>query len=312
MRKRGRAAVLLSCLLGFSLSAGCAAGGDAGQNTAFWTTDLVSAEGARVSMTSGDAEADKEGILVQGEATYGGSFNAVFEGNTQISFGFCGGDSATYRRFTFIITFESVPAQSFSVVYESTVAAWTGEESARGRSGAYVQYGEELRTSRYWQSDKHATDADAWQSNDNFNVDEALASPMFGGAGEYEREFGELYGALYLEWTADGILQISVSDRFPEEYSPRLIAAFDGSDAGMGFDPVTGTWGLPRIDASAGYTISFRSEVFGGAVTQTDAPNVYFSEIVSGARGQEKTVSLAEEELETAPDFYVAKTDQTL
>ena len=128
----------------------------------------------------------------------------------EFSFGFCTGDPAAYRRFTFTFASAEDPGESFSVIYESTVGDWTGEENGRGRSGVYVKCGDEFRTTRYWASDE----AEAWQNNDNFKVDDALASPMFGGAGEKESEFGVQQGTLRLSWTADNVLEVYVSERF--------------------------------------------------------------------------------------------------
>ncbi len=71
----------------------------------------------------------------------------------------------------------------------------------------YVVCGDQIRTTRYWSSDE----PEAWQNNDNFDADDALASPMFGGAGEKESEFGEQHGTLLLSWTTDNVLEIYVS-----------------------------------------------------------------------------------------------------
>ena len=112
------------------------------------------------------------------------------------------------------------------------------------------------------------------------------------------------HGTLRLSRTADNVLEVYVTERFLE-HTPRLIAAFDGSDAGLGFDPAIGLWGLPRMTFSEGYTVSFESEVFGGNVTEPNAPDVYFSKIVTGKRGQELTYPLSEEKIQQPP-FYAA------
>ena len=96
-----------------------------------------------------------------------------------------------------------------------------------------------------------------------------------------------------------------MSERFLE-YSPRRIAAFDGSDAGLGFDPAFGLWGLPRMEIAEGYTVSFRSEVFGGNVTEPNASDVYFMQLVTGKRGEERTYPLSEENMQQPP-FYAAR-----
>ena len=299
-----RTAALALVCAGILLCAGCEGrAGTEGSNDGasdFQTLLLVTAQNAEASVAENERMA-AGGLLVEGDgASYTGTFNAVFEGNLEFSFGFCTGDPAAYRRFTFTFASAEDPGESFSVIYESTVGDWTGEESCRGRSGVYVKCGEALRTTRYWASDE----AEAWQNNDNFDVDDALASPMFGGAGEKESEFGVQQGTLRLSWTADNVLEVYVSERFLE-YSPRLIAAFDGSDAGLGFDPAFGLWGLPRMTFSEGYTVSFESEVFGGNVTEPNAPDVCFNEIVTGKRGQELTYPLSEEKIQQPP-FYAA------
>lgn len=303
MMGKRTAALALVCA-GILLCAGCEGrAGTEGSNDGasdFQTLLLVTAQNAEASVAENERMA-AGGLLVEGNgASYMGAFNAVFEGNLEFFFGFCTGDPAAYRRFTFTFASVADPGESFSVIYESTVGDWTGEESCRGRSGVYVKCGEALRTTRYWASDE----AEAWQNNDNFQVDDALASPMFGGAGEKESEFGVQYGTLRLSRTADNVLEVYVSERFLE-YSPRLIAAFDGSDAGLGFDPAFGLWGLPRMTFSEGFTVSFESEVFGGNVTEPNAPDVYFNEIVTGKRGQELTYPLSEERMQQPP-FYAA------
>lgn len=303
MMGKRTAALALVCA-GILLCAGCEGrAGTEGSNDGasdFQTLLLVTAQNAEASVAENERMAAGV-LLVEGNgASYMGAFNAVFEGNLEFFFGFCTGEPAAYRRFTFTFASVADPGESFSVIYESTVGDWTGEESCRGRSGVYVKCGEALRTTRYWASDE----AEAWQNNDNFKVDDALASPMFGGAGEKESEFGVQYGTLRLSRTADNVLEVYVSERFLE-YSPRLIAAFDGSDAGLGFDPAFGLWGLPRMTFSEGFTVSFESEVFGGNVTEPNAPDVYFNEIVTGKRGQELTYPLSEERMQQPP-FYAA------
>lgn len=296
-------ALMLACAGGLLLT-GCEGGAGTGEQNGgaseIQTLLLVTAQNAQASVAENERMAEG-GLLVEGDgASYTGAFNAVFEGNLEFSFGFCTGDPAAYRRFTFTFASVSDPEESFSVIYESTVSTWAGEENGRGRSGVYVKCGDELRTTRYWASDE----AEAWQNNDNFNADDALASPMFGGAGEKESEFGVQHGTLRLSWTTDNVLEVYVTERFLE-HTPRLIAAFDGSDAGLGFDPAIGLWGLPRMTFSEGFTVSFESEVFGGNVTEPNAPDVYFSKIVTGKRGQELTYPLSEEKIQQPP-FYAA------
>ena len=299
MGKRTAAAACLA-LAGIICFSGCDFT-PAEEDAEIATRALVRADGAEVRVAA-DARMEEDGLLVEGDAaSYTGAFNAVFEGNLEFSFGFCRGDPAAYRRFTLTFTSVSDPEKTFSVVYESTVDGWTGEENGRGRSGVYVVCGEEKRTTRYWASEE----AEAWQNNDNLHADDALASPMFGGAGEKESEFGVQHGTLRLSWTAANVLEIYVSERFLE-YSPRRIAAFDGSDAGLGFDPAFGLWGLPRMEIAEGYTVSFRSEVFGGNVTEPNASDVYFMQLVTGKRGEERTYPLSEENMQQPP-FYAAR-----
>lgn len=306
MRKK-IAVIFLACVFCFAMMSCSAESNDGKQEgeqaQKFKTLDLFTAEGAAVRMTdassSGNTE-DLSGVLFEctGE-WYRGEFAGVFIGNTAISFGFCQGEDVANRRLTFIFESKDDPQKNFSVIYES---GWTDVKSGRGRSGVYIKYGDQIRTSRYWQSDKNATDPNAWQNNENFNVDEALASPMFGGEGEFIEEFGKLNGTLSLEWTPDGVLEIYVSER-QHSSSPRCIAAFDGTAGGVGFDPALSTWGLPRMDFSEGYTISFIMEVL-SEKDNANATDMYFSQISTGLRGNEKNYSLAEEEMESVPEFY--------
>ena len=288
----------------------------------FETRTLAYAEGADVRvMTVADDRMETGGLLVEGDgASYTGGFNAVFQGNMKISFGFCRGGPAAYRRFTLTFASATDPSQTFSVIYQSSEGDWTlpvtEEEAAegkerRGQSGVYVQCGEEKRTTRYWGNVNDPNPEERkliWQNNDNFNLDEALASPMFGGEGENESEFGKQYGSLELKWTANNVLEVYASER-DGGYTPRLIAAFDGSAEGLGFRPGTlsGYWGLPRMEISAGYTVTFRSEVYDGYFEEApNAPDVYFSQFVLGSGGQERTYSLAAEKIDEPP-FYAAK-----
>ena len=303
MKGKQAVAAILACMGVFAFT-GCFEESVQEEPPKFETLSLADSQYASVRVLSeADARTESGGLLFEGNgAFYTGSFNAVFTGNKEISFGFCRGDPAAYRRFTLTFASASDPSQSFSVIYESSEGDWTGEENGRGRSGAYVKCGDEVRTTRYWQSSDRES---AWQANENLNVDEALASPMFGGSGEAEEEFGKTFGSLSLAWTTSNVLEIYVSER-NLEFSPRLIAAFDGSAAGLGFDASLGLWGLSRMEISDGYTVSFCSEVFGGNVTEPNAPDVYFSEIVTGVRGQERTYSLAQTTMEQPP-FFAAK-----
>ena len=306
MRKQRAAALLLALAAGFCL-AGCEEEKPEEEPApTFETRRLITAQGAAVGVVSTPNERmENGGLLVEGDGvSYTGAFNAVFENDLEISFGFCRGDPAAYRCFTLTFASASDPEKTFSVVYESDAAeaeAWYGEKYDKGCSGVYVMYGEEVRSTRYWK-DKGKTEW--YHSKENFPIGQMLASPMFGGAGDYETEFGELHGTLRLTWTSTGILEIYASERFLKD-SPRLIAAFDGSMGGIGFDPSLKLWGLPRMEISDGYTVSFRSEVFGGYVTEPNAPDVYFSQFVTGRGSQERTYSLASQ-IMYDPPFYAA------
>lgn len=339
MRKRfALPALILAALVGACvLFAGCtpAAGPEPEPvvvqvpEPTFTTTNLFSCGTAHVRMADASVAADrvdKSGVLlenVNGAKEYTGTINAKFEGNTAISFGFRRGAPSSYRRFTFTVN-SLRRSESFRVIYESTAdPSWTGEvaaaegEDARGSSGVYVQWGDEKRSSRYYSWDgpfQDPNDKNYRMNNDNLNMHDALASPMFGGSGKEEGDlvdgkeygFGLLYGTLYLEWTASGVLEISVSERWHRE-SPRLIAAFDGTIDGMGYDLETGSWGLPRMDIDDGYTINFTVETFGGLKEgeQRVAPDVYFYELKSGVRGQERTYPLSAAKIDEPP-FYQA------
>lgn len=164
MMGKRTAALALVCA-GILLCAGCEGRTDKEEPdreaSEIQTLLLVTAQDARASV----AETERMpfgGLLVEGDgASYTGAFNAVFGGNLEFSFGFCAGDPAAYRRFTFTFASVADPEESFSVIYESIVGDWTGEENGRGRSGVYVKCGEELRTTRYWASEE----AEAWQKN---------------------------------------------------------------------------------------------------------------------------------------------------
>ena len=341
MRKRfALPALILAALVGACvLFAGCtpAAGPEPEPvvvqvpEPTFTTTNLFSCGTAHVRMADASVAADrvdKSGVLLENVNSvkqYTGTINAKFVGNTAISFGFRRGAPSSYRRFTFTVN-SLRRSESFRVVYESTDdPSWAGEVApkteefgwcARGESGVYVQWGDEVRSSRYWSWDKplQEGDTDYRMNNKNFQTGLALASPMFGGTGVNEGDlvdgkeygFGLLYGTLYLEWTASGVLEISVTERWHKE-SPRLIAAFDGTSEGFGYDLATGSWGLPRMDIDDGYTINFTVETFGGLEEgeQLVAPDVYFYELKSGVRGKERTYPLSAAKIDKPP-FYQA------
>lgn len=293
MRKR-LFSVILAALVGLGTSACGGAGQENGEP--FDVLRLVSCEGASVRFAAAGGEDDValSGILAESDVPYAGAFNSIFTGDLEITFGFQEDEPVSYRRFTFTFASASQPEKSFSVVYE---ASWTDPAQATGQSGVYVRCGSEVRTTRYWQT---ADREEAWQSNADLDVGNALASPMFSGFG-----FGEQYGRLSLSWGSDGVLEVSVTEYSdPDGRSPRVIAAFDGSTA-TGFDPAAGTWGLPLMDISGGYILSFTAEDMRGNGTD-GAPDVYFSSIEAGPRGRTEVCDLSSPVLETAPSFYAA------
>lgn len=219
MRKR-LFSVILAALVGLGTSA-CGAGQESGEP--FDVLRLVSCEGASVRFAAAGGEDDValSGILAESDVPYAGAFNSIFTGDLEITFGFQEDEPVSYRRFTFAFASAVQPEKSFSVVYE---ASWTDPAQATGQSGVYVRCGSEVRTTRYWQT---ADREEAWQSNADLDVGNALASPMFSGFG-----FGEQYGRLSLSWGSDGVLEVSVTEYSdPDGRSPRVIAAFDGSTA---------------------------------------------------------------------------------
>lgn len=271
-------------------AAGCAQPEDAPADVAVNTVETAALIETDASVTvAADDGTGADGLLVSaGGAAYTGAFAGVFTGDTRIRFGFR--DGAPGRQtFTVTVADHADPSRCFDIVY--TTVWWApddGGEPEHSHTGAYVRYGDEVRTSQYWDSDNvwfdHLRVADAF-----------LAAPMAPGY-----VTGPQYGILDLSWQ-DGILSVSVSQH-QAAGNTRVIAAFDSSD-GVGF--LSGErWGLPPMRFADGYTISFSSA---GATETDDAADVYFSEIVTDENGRPRTYDLRQETLET-PHFYATDT----
>ena len=238
------------------------------------TTDLVTVSENAATRVSTDTETDKMakgGLLIESDTLYEGSINGKFEGDVTLGFGFRDNTGFSDGMDFFIdIKDAADPSNMFTVKYR-TLNTWDGT----GYSGAFVLYGDQVRSSQYWGYDT------TWY-NQEMSAEGPICSPMFSG---YQ---GNKFGYLKLVWNED-VLQVQVTNH-NSDTDIRTIAAFDGTESF-----VAGTsWGLPKLSFPQGYTISFR--------TTDKAPDMY----IYSVEAYEETVDFSTETQTTAPQFYTA------
>ena len=238
------------------------------------TTDLVTVSENASTRVSTDTENDKiakGGLLIESDTLYTGAINGKFEGDVTLGFGFRDNTGFSDGMDFFIdIKDAADPSNMFTVKYR-TLNTWDGT----GYSGAFVLYGDQVRSSQYWGYDT------TWY-NQEMSAEGPICSPMFSG---YQ---GNQFGYLKLVWNED-VLQVQVTNH-NSDTDIRTIAAFDGTDSF-----VSGTsWGLPTLSFPQGYTISFR--------TTDKAPDMY----IYSVEAYEETVDFSTETQTTAPQFYTA------
>ena len=238
------------------------------------TTDLVTVSENASTRVSTDTENDKiakGGLLIESDTLYTGAINGKFEGDVTLGFGFRDNTGFSDGMDFFIdIKDAADPSNMFTVKYR-TLNTWDGT----GYSGAFVLYGDQVRSSQYWGYDT------TWY-NQEMSAEGPICSPMFSG---YQ---GNKFGYLKLVWNED-VLQVQVTNH-NSDTDIRTIAAFDGTDSF-----VSGTsWGLPTLSFPQGYTISFR--------TTDKAPDMY----IYSVEAYEETVDFSKETQATAPQFYTA------
>ena len=238
------------------------------------TTDLVTVSENASTRVSTDTENDKiakGGLLIESDTLYTGAINGKFEGDVTLGFGFRD-NTGFIDGMDFFIDIKDAadPSNMFTVKYR-TLNTWDGT----GYSGAFVLYGDQVRSSQYWGYDT------TWY-NQEMSAEGPICSPMFSG---YQ---GNKFGYLKLVWNED-VLQVQVTNH-NSDTDIRTIAAFDGTDSF-----VSGTsWGLPTLSFPQGYTISFR--------TTDKAPDMY----IFSVEAYEETVDFSKETQATAPQFYTA------
>ena len=238
------------------------------------TTDLVTVSENASTRVSTDTENDKiakGGLLIESDTLYTGAINGKFEGDVTLGFGFRD-NTGFIDGMDFFIDIKDAadPSNMFTVKYR-TLNTWDGT----GYSGAFVLYGDQVRSSQYWGYDT------TWY-NQEMSAEGPICSPMFSG---YQ---GNKFGYLKLVWSGD-VLQVQVSNH-NSDTDIRTIAAFDGTESF-----VAGTsWGLPKLSFPQGYTISFR--------TTDKAPDMY----IFSVEAYEETVDFSKETQATAPQFYTA------
>ena len=241
------------------------------EETAFDTKSLVSvSEGAsvRISTDTETDKIDKAGLLIESEVKYEAELNGKFDGDLTLGFGFQNDEGFRDGMDLFMhITDATDPNNTFTVKYRS-LNNW----GSTGYSGAFVLYGDQVRSSLYW-------NADTWY-NYEMGTEEPMCSPMFSGCQ------GNHFGYLKLVWEED-ILKVQVS-KHDSDTDIRTIAAFDGTE-----EFVAGTsWGLPKLDFSDGYYVSFE--------TTDKAPDTYIFEV--DAYGEKTDFSKATQD--KIPTFY--------
>lgn len=290
------------CGVSFILSGSCC-GTDGGQssgtadsaseNAFFDTESPIVIESGKTELQKISAEqlasefVDKTGLLIRAKETFSGRFNGLFVGDFSLTFGFRKDEPLAYRRFTF--TFSSASqSETFSVVYETA-----GAGKANEHTGAYLTYDGQIRSSRYWNSNEK----NWFDTKDTMSF---LASPCF--SAHRSEQWGNVarnYGTLSLVWEED-VLGVYVTDRHDPDFSaPRLIAAFDGTEHFSADE----SWGLPKIDFSRGYTVSFKAEDIRNEFEGSEdyelysisdfAPDAYFSSVSTGDSDKKQNYDLS-------------------
>lgn len=240
------------------------------------TTDLLT--------TNANVELKNGGMSISSNDQYEGELKGVFKGDATFKFNFpetytdTDGDGKLdkyYGDFKFRVT-DAMNADNYFEINYYVV------NKANNYTALYVQYGSEVRMNNY--------NGNGWYNSKRINNTTFIFAPSFlsncgfvdstnGGANYSDRT-----GILSLVWTGDVLAVQANTAAKADETLMRTIAAFDGTyDKNVdknGF--VSGqSWGLPKLNLSNGYKISFSSN-FSEAGVEDHGTDVTLKEITTG------------------------------
>ena len=264
-----------------------AAGSDEIATTDLWTTN------ANVALGS-------DGVNISSNAQYEGEIKGVFKGDTTFKFNFpetltdTDGDGKLdnyYGNFTFRVTDAEDSDNYFEITYYVV-------NKASNYTAVYVQYGKEVRMNN--------SNGTGWYNSKQNNKTSFIFAPSFLSSNAYldknneNANYSDRTGILSLEWTGD-TLAVKANSASRADGKMVTVAAFDGTyDANLvnnGF-VAQNAWGLPKLNISNGYKISFSSN-FSETGVNDHGTDVLVKELTSDG-----TVYDLTQENQTAPAFY--------
>ena len=238
--------------------------------TDLWTTNA--------NVTLGD-----DGVEISSDSQYEGEIKGVFSGDTTFKFNFpethtdTDGDGkldAYYGDFTFRV----MDAENIDNYFEITYYAVF---KADNYTALYVQYGKEVRMNN--------SNGNNWCNSKQNNKTTFVFAPSFlSNCGYTDANSGQNYsdrtGILSLAWTGDTLEVKANSARHADDAKMVTLAAFDGTyDASVANNGLVSgkTWGLPKLNFSNGYKISFTSNFTESGISD-HGTDVVVKEIITG------------------------------
>lgn len=270
------------------------------------TTDLIA--------TNAESEvATENGLVVNSTSAYQGEFKGVFQKGKNVSLKFAFDTATANPNFanengnSFIIRVADVTdaRNFFDVVWTPSEKKATTTNGERRRSAVYVKWGDEIRSAKHDNANRIYNVIDA--SNQR-------AYPYITTDSEgYENESKGLKnahpGKLTLSWNGDA-LSVAVNAYTNTNEATRVRAVFDGTYDATATDngfvcnssaPKNNQWGLPYLDFSSGYTLSFMSAFkLSSGTVEYNSVGAVFKELTYG----ENTYALTTNESIVAPSFY--------
>lgn len=243
--------------------------------------------------SSATTTVSQKGLTVQSNETYEGEIKGVFEMGTNLALDFTWLDETGFYagHFGIRITDASNADNYFDVVWKnnSYQNTWTAAQlESAGLTGVYkvgdvrytggltyVQWGDEIRSAN--------------PTNSDYAKEAKQAYPSFTRDPSIQQD-----GRLQLVWDKDAsgedILIVTVVGKNDSGRSNRVRAIFDGTydataaDNGFVYNssaPKNNQWGLPYLDFSNGYTLSFFSS-FSSTKTTDKSTDVVLKKITLG------------------------------
>ena len=278
------------------------------------SADVIEADNASVAFEK-KSDTNKmafDGVTVRSDKPYEGKIKGVFGASGEgfvLRFGFLS-EAWNYKNY-FEFTFSDVSdaSVSFSLVFEPWYVPPTVSDPAEksGFTGSYMKY-KDLRLYRHDTGDiRDGYGTGSAEHGEYTRICPNFSSSWGSDTGAKRLTYGAIsllrddYGYLHLR-----TLESSDNPTVDTFANMKDLAVFDGSDVAGGFaagdpndrgDPPCIRWGLPRMDFSDGFVVSFR--------TLVSSPDVYFTAIEN-----EETVhtgplcDCTKSSLSTEPEFY--------